>query len=193
MLRSRHNQMCNVLAVFIEKSWLSDFENMTLKIQDQGHQGSRIEVIYISSWTSADKNKSNFKRPNTLCCLDQYTCTGWVCETVETVKQSGYISTCREWGPWNSQGSETVLVLMALLWLCGYIFQVVVKYGNFYFKVKFDLGGQGHPHHHHKKGGLNRGTFCILQQWSKFGDPSLNRWWVKVQTSTKWGKLGILS
>ena len=32
---------------------------------------------------------------------------------------------------------------------------------------------------------------CILHLWSKFGDPSLNGWWVMVQTSSKWGKFWL--
>ena len=32
---------------------------------------------------------------------------------------------------------------------------------------------------------LNQG---ILHLWSKFGDPSLNGWWIMVRTSSKWGK-----
>ena len=31
----------------------------------------------------------------------------------------------------------------------------------------------------------------ILHLWSKFGDPSLNGWWVMVRTSSKWGKFGF--
>ena len=31
----------------------------------------------------------------------------------------------------------------------------------------------------------------ILHLWSKFGGPSLNRWWILVQTSSKWGKFGL--
>ena len=31
----------------------------------------------------------------------------------------------------------------------------------------------------------------ILHLWSKFGDLSLNGWWVMVRTSSQWGKVGI--
>ena len=34
---------------------------------------------------------------------------------------------------------------------------------------------------------------CILHFWSTSGDPSLNGWWAMVRTSSKWGKLGLLS
>ena len=33
----------------------------------------------------------------------------------------------------------------------------------------------------------------ILHLWPKFGDPSLNRWWVIVPTSSKWGKFLLWS
>ena len=52
---------------------------------------------------------------------------------------------------------------------------------NFEFGVKFDLEGQGHlPPQNNRE--LNQG---VLLLWTKFGDPSLNRWRVIVRTS-KW-------
>ena len=33
----------------------------------------------------------------------------------------------------------------------------------------------------------------ILHLWPKFGDPSLNRWWVIVPTSSKWGNFWLWS
>ena len=34
---------------------------------------------------------------------------------------------------------------------------------------------------------------CVLGLWSKFGDFSFNKWQIMVRTSSKWGKLGLLS
>ena len=49
---------------------------------------------------------------------------------------------------------------------------------NFYFEVKFDLEGQG------QSPPKTIGIFTKdLHLWSKFGDPSLNGWWVIAQTN----------
>ena len=52
---------------------------------------------------------------------------------------------------------------------------------TFDFEVKFDLEGQGQSPPQNNRD-LNQG---LLQLWSKFGDSSLNGWWVIVRTS-KW-------
>ena len=51
---------------------------------------------------------------------------------------------------------------------------------TFDFEVKFDLEGQGQSPPNNRD--LNQG---LLHLWSKFGDPSLNGWWVTARTS-KW-------
>ena len=54
---------------------------------------------------------------------------------------------------------------------------------KFDFQVKFDLEGQGRsPPKIINNKHLNQG---VLHLWSKFGDSSLNGWWVIVRTS-KW-------
>ena len=50
---------------------------------------------------------------------------------------------------------------------------------------KFDLSSPIHPQNNSD---LNQG---ILHLWPKFGDPSLNRWWVIAQTNSKWGKFWL--
>ena len=101
----------------------------------------------------------------------------WDCETLGTVKWSRHISLRRGWKPWNSQACEAVQVLMALCWLCisgsgdteNFDFQL-----NFTLKVKVN--------HLQNNRDLNQGTFHL---WSKFGNPSLNGWWVIVWTIFK--------
>ena len=65
---------------------------------------------------------------------------------------------------------------------------------TFDFEVKFDLEGQGHPpppppppppKKKKKKKKKTIGVLGILHLWSKFGDPSLNGWWVIART-IKW-------
>ena len=51
---------------------------------------------------------------------------------------------------------------------------------NFDFEVKFDLEGQGQSPPQNNRD-LNQG---LLHIWSKFGDPSLNGWWVIARTSS---------
>ena len=54
-------------------------------------------------------------------------------------------------------------------------------------KVKFDLSSLINPPNNRD---LNQG---ILHLWTKFGGPSLNRWWVIARTSSKWGKFWLWS
>ena len=64
--------------------------------------------------------------------------------------------------------------------------QLVVSHGidklkmgvNFDFEIKFELEGQGQSTQTNRD--LNQG---LLHLWSKFGDPSLNGWWVIARTS----------
>ena len=86
---------------------------------------------------------------------------------METVKQSG---------PWNSLGAHGSLVVIC--WLC---ISSRVKPENFTFKSYLTL-----PQKNNRD--LHQGIFYL---WSKFGDPSLNGWWVMVRTNSKWGKFGL--
>ena len=109
---------------------------------------------------------------------------------VETVKQSGPWNNLGIWahaedGDWNSQPHETVQVLMALWGFCGgYVFET----------WKFHLLSHIWPWRStsitfQNNRDLNQG---ILHLWSKFGDPSLNGWWIMVWTNSRWGKFGHL-
>ena len=69
----------------------------------------------------------------------------------------------------------------------GYVFQVVVKPEILIFKLNLTLEVKVNRPQNYLD--LNQ---CILHLWSKFGDPSLNGWWVMVWTSSKWGKVGLL-
>ena len=52
---------------------------------------------------------------------------------------------------------------------------------TFDFEVKFDFEGQGQSPPQNNRN-LNQG---LLHLWSKFGDPSLNGWWVIARTSKR--------
>ena len=55
------------------------------------------------------------------------------------------------------------------------------------FEIKLNLTCQFNQQNNRD---LNQGIFHL---WSKFGGPSLNRWWVIVRTSSKWGKFWLWS
>ena len=55
------------------------------------------------------------------------------------------------------------------------------------FEIKLNLTCQ---FNHQNNRDLNQGIFHL---WSKFGGPSLNRWWVIARTSSKWGKFWLWS
>ena len=89
---------------------------------------------------------------------------------MKTMKQSGL---------WSSLGNYGSLVV--IWWLC------ISSSGE---ARKFDFLSQIWPWRSWSIAtqitrDLNQ---CILHLWSKFGDPSLNEWWVMVRTSSKWGK-----
>ena len=90
--------------------------------------------------------------------------------------------------------------------MANYVFALVVKpglgsQGSFYsggetghneiltFKVKFNLDGHGESPPPNIRG-LNQ---SVLHLWSRFGGPSLNRWWVMAWTNSKLSKFGLLS
>ena len=54
--------------------------------------------------------------------------------------------------------------------------------------IKYDLGGHGQSPQNNRD--LHQG---ILHLWSKFGGSGLNRHWVMVRTSSKWGKFWFSS
>ena len=85
--------------------------------------------------------------------------------------------------------------LVILAWMVDELWCGQAQNGvNFDFHIKFDLEGQDrlpphppHPPHtptptptHPNNRDLNQG---ILHLWSKFGDPSLNGWWVIAWTN----------
>ena len=52
------------------------------------------------------------------------------------------------------------------------------------FKAKFDLKGQGQS--------FSKTIEILTKVFWASGDPSLNRWWVMVETISKWGKFWFL-
>ena len=76
---------------------------------------------------------------------------------------------------------------MAPWWLYGgYVFPIVVKLENLTFKSNLPLKVEVNCTQNNRD--LDQ---CILHLWSKFGDLSLNGWWVMVRTSSKWGKFRL--
>ena len=70
--------------------------------------------------------------------------------------------------------------LVALAWTGDELSRGQARNGvNFDFEVKFDLEGQDQSPPQ-KIRDLNQG---LLHLWSKFGDPSLNGWWVIARTN----------
>ena len=131
--------------------------------------------------------KSDVKHRYSLGCLDQYPCNVlrlWNrqdCEPVWVYKYMQRMETVKESGPWSSLGT------LVVMWLfCISISGETWKFD--FLKVKFDLEGQGQCPQNDRD--LNQ---VILHIWSKFGDPSLNGWWVMVQTTSKWGKFRLSS
>ena len=105
-------------------------------------------------------------------------------QSVETVKPSRYMSTCRGWRPWNSQACEAVYVLMALVvawWLCN------SSSGE---TRKFDFLGKIWPWRSRSIAPQNNRDLnqVILHPWSKFDDPTLNGLWVMMWKSSKWAR-----
>ena len=92
---------------------------------------------------------------------------------METMKQSGL---------WSSLGTHGSLVV--IWWLC------ISSSGE---ARKFDLSSQIWPWRSRSIVTQNNRDLnqCILHLWSKFGDPSLNGWWVMVRTSSKWSKFWL--
>ena len=58
------------------------------------------------------------------------------------------------------------------------------------FEIKLNLMHQAQSTPPPQNRDLNQ---SILHLWPKFGDPSLNRWWIIARTSSKWGKFWLWS
>ena len=94
---------------------------------------------------------------------------------METLKQSGL---------WSSLGIHGFLVV--IWWLCISGHGEARKFGilsKIWAWKSWSIASQNNRD-------LNQG---ILHLWPKFGDPSLNWWWVMVWTSSKWGKFWLLA
>ena len=121
----------------------------------------------------SNTNKNDVKCQNTLGCLDQYTCKVlrlWNSRERETVwvyKYAQMMETMTQSGLWSNLGTHGSLVV--IWWLC------ISSSGE---ARKFDILSQIWlwrsiaPQNYRD---LNQ---CILHLWSKFGDPSVNGWWV---------------
>ena len=93
---------------------------------------------------------------------------------METIKRSGL------WSSLNAHGS-----LVIIWWLC---ISGSGETRHFYFISSLIWPWRSKSIALQNYRDLNQ---WILHFWSKFGDLSLNGWWVMVRTSSKWGKFGI--
>ena len=137
---------------------------------------------------------------------------------METVKQSGFRSSLGSHGCYvfSLLASAFTLVLklgIMKFWIfklmsigpLGTNFsEILIKIPNFFHENAFEniicqiaaillgvdelnLTSKVKVNHPHKIIGI----LTTLHLWSKFGDPSLNRWWVMVLISSKWGKFWL--
>ena len=119
-----------------------------------------LQVSQIFQRRKSDANKQDFENKLNLTCHAQ-----------STPKTTGILTKVFSTSDPN---------LLALAWTgdelsCGQAQNGV----NFDFEVKFDLESQGQPPPKYNRD-LDQG---LLHLWSKFGDPSLDGWWVIARTN----------
>ena len=119
-----------------------------------------LQVSQIFQRRKSDANKQDFENKLNLTCHAQ-----------STPKTTGILTKV-----FSPSGPN----LVALAWTGDELSREQAQNGvNFDFEVKFDLEGQGQSPPK-TNSDLNQG---ILHLWSKFGDPSLNGWWVIARTN----------
>ena len=124
-----------------------------------------LQVSQIFQRCKSDANKQDFENKLNLTCHAQ-----------STPKTTGILTKV-----FSTSGPN----LVALAWTGDELLRGQAQNGvDFYFEVKFDLEGQGQSPPPKKKTKNNRDlNQGLLHLWYKFGDPSLNGWWVITRTN----------